>query len=297
MNEVDMFKGVYTAIITPFRNGKIDFDAFARHIESQIKDGIDGIVPMGTTGESPTVSHEDHLELIKKSVEFANKRIKVVAGTGSNSTQEAVYMSEKAAKFGVDAVLLVNPYYNKPTQKGMIAHFDAATKAAGIPSMLYNMPGRTSVNFLPESVAELVAKNPLVKGMKEASGDITQMMRLIELCGDKIDVMSGDDNLLLPLLSVGGKGVVSVLSNILPKEVKTVVNLYNEGKTAEARDAFYKILPLCRSVFVETNPIPIKWVMARAGFCSDEIRPPLTVLSDQYHEPVRAAFAKCGVKL
>lgn len=297
MNEVGMFQGVYTAIITPFKDGKIDYDAFARLIESQIKDGIDGIVPMGTTGESPTISHQDHLELIKKSVEFANKRIKVVAGTGSNSTEEAVYMSEKAAKSGVDAILLVNPYYNKPTQKGMIAHFDAATKAAGIPSMLYNMVGRTGVNFLPESVAELVAKNPLVKGMKEASGDITQMMRLIELCGDKIDVMSGDDNLLLPLLSVGGKGVVSVLSNIMPKEVKSVVTLYNEDKIEDARKAFYKILPLCRAVFFETNPIPIKWVMARAGFCTDEIRLPLTPFSEQFHEPVRKAFAACGVKL
>jgi 4-hydroxy-tetrahydrodipicolinate synthase len=292
-----MFQGVYTAIITPFKNGKIDYDSFARHIEMQIKGGVDGIVPMGTTGESPTVSTEEHFEVIKKSVEFCKKRIKVIAGTGSNSTDEAVELSESAASSGADGVLLVNPYYNKPTQKGMIAHFATIAKAAAIPVMLYNMPSRTGVNFTPESVAELVTQCPNVKGMKEASGDLTQMMHFQELCGDKVDMMSGDDNLLLPLLSIGGKGVVSVLSNILPADVKSVVTFYNDGKMDEARKAFYKILPLCRAVFCETNPIPIKWVMARAGYCSDEIRLPLTPLSESCHEQVRKAFAACGVTL
>ena len=292
-----MFSGLYTALVTPFRNGKVDFDAFARIIDMQFEGGVDGIVPMGTTGESPTITYEEHLEVIKKAVQFANKRMKVIAGTGSNSTSEAVYMSEIAAKSGVDGVLLVNPYYNKPTQKGLILHFETVAKAAGIPVMLYNIPGRTGINFLPESVAELCEKAPNVKAMKEASGDITQMMRLMELCGGRINMLSGDDNLLLPLLSIGGKGVVSVLSNILPKEIKNVINLFNAGKMVESRAAFYKILPLCRAVFAETNPIPIKWIMARAGFCSDEIRLPLTPLSPDKHESIRREFAEIGVKL
>lgn len=292
-----MFKGVYTAIITPFKNGKVDFDSFARIIEMQCEAGIDGVVPMGTTGESPTMSHDEHVEFIGKTVEFSRKRIKVVAGTGSNSTKEAVFLTEQACKLGVDGILTVNPYYNKPTQKGLIAHFSAIDKASSVPIMLYNMPGRTGINFLPESVVECIDQSPNIKGMKEASGDITQMMRLYELCGDRLDIMSGDDNLLLPLLSIGGKGVVSVLSNIAPKEVKAVIDHYNAGRIEESRKAFYRILPLCRAIFLETNPIPIKWVMARAGYCTDEVRLPLTELSADKHEVIRKAFAACGVTL
>ena len=292
-----MFTGVYTALITPFKNGKIDFDAYARIIESQIAGGVDGVVPVGTTGESPTISHADHREVIRKTVEFANKRIKVIAGTGSNSTEEAINLTVAAAQAGVDGVLLVNPYYNKPPQRALVAHFTEVSKAGGIPAVLYNIPGRTGVNFLPESVLELLDKAPLVKGMKEASGDITQMMRLIELCGDRIDVLSGDDNLLLPLLSVGGKGVVSVVSNIMPREVKSVITHFNEGRIDEARKAFYRILPVCRTVFAETNPIPIKWIMSRAGFCSSEIRLPLAELAPDKQEMVRKVFAEAGVRL
>lgn len=292
-----MFTGVYTALITPFKNGKIDFDAYARIIESQIAGGVDGVVPVGTTGESPTISHADHREVIRKTVEFANKRIKVVAGTGSNSTEEAINLTVAAAEAGVDGVLLVNPYYNKPPQRALVAHFAEVSKAGGVPAVLYNIPGRTGVNFLPESVLELLDKAPLVKGMKEASGDITQMMRLIELCGDRIDVLSGDDNLLLPLLSVGGKGVVSVVSNIMPREVKSVITHFNEGRIDEARKAFYRILPVCRAVFAETNPIPIKWIMSRAGFCSGEIRLPLSELAPDKQEMVRKVFAEAGVRL
>jgi len=225
-----MFSGLYTALVTPFKNGKVDFDSFARLIDMQYEGGVDGIVPMGTTGESPTVTNEEHIEVIKKAVEFTNKRMKVIAGTGSNSTSEAVSMSEIAAKSGVDGVLLVNPYYNKPTQKGLILHFETVAKAVDVPIMLYNIPGRTGINFLPESVAELCEKAPNVKAMKEASGDITQMMRLMELCGDRIDLLTGDDNLLLPLLSIGGKGGVSVLSNILPKEIKAVPRFWPYSK-------------------------------------------------------------------
>ena len=292
-----MFTGVYTALITPFKNGKIDYDAYARIIESQVEGGVDGVVPVGTTGESPTISHADHREVIRKTVEFANKRIKVIAGTGSNSTEEAINLTVAAAQAGVDGVLLVNPYYNKPPQRALVTHFTEVSNAGGIPAVLYNIPGRTGINFLPESVLELLDKAPLVKGMKEASGDITQMMRLIELCGDRIDVLSGDDNLLLPLLSVGGKGVVSVVSNIMPREVKFVITHFNEGRVEEARKAFYRILPVCRAVFAETNPIPIKWIMSRAGFCSGEIRLPLTELAPDKQEMVRKVFAEAGVRL
>jgi 4-hydroxy-tetrahydrodipicolinate synthase len=292
-----MFTGVYTALITPFRSGGVDYDALGRIIEMQVQGGVDGVVPMGTTGESPTVSYEEHIEVLKKTVEFVNKRVKVIAGAGSNSTREAVYITEQAVKYGVDGILSVNPYYNKPTQKGLIAHFDAVAKAAGVPVVLYNMPGRTGGNVLPESIAELCEKAPNVKAVKEASGDINQMMRLIELCGTHLDVLSGDDNLFLPLLSVGGAGVISVLSNIMPSQLKKVYTLYSAGKTTEACDAFYKLLPLCRAVFAETNPIPIKWVMARAGYCADDVRLPLTVLSDDKHAAVRSAFASCGVTL
>lgn len=292
-----MFSGVYTALITPFRNDAVDYDALARIIEMQVKGGIDGVVPMGTTGESPTVSYQEHLEILKKTVEFVNKRVKVIAGAGSNSTKEAVFITESAVKYGVDGILSVNPYYNKPTQKGLVAHFETVAKAAGVPVVLYNMPGRTGGNFLPESIAELCDKAPNVKAVKEASGDINQMMRLIELCGSRLDVLSGDDNLFLPLLSVGGAGVISVLSNILPSQTKEVYTLFNAGKTAEARAAFYKLLPLCRAVFAETNPIPIKWVMARAGYCQDDVRLPLTVLSSEKQTSVRAAFGSFGVTL
>ena len=292
-----MFTGVYTALITPFRDGGVDYDALGRIIEMQVQGGVDGVVPMGTTGESPTVSYEEHLEVLKKTVEFVDKRIKVIAGAGSNSTREAVYITEQAVKYGVDGILSVNPYYNKPTQKGLIAHFEAVAKAAGVPVVLYNMPGRTGGNVLPESIAELCEKAPNVKAVKEASGDINQMMRLIELCGTQLDVLSGDDNLFLPLLSVGGAGVISVLSNIMPSQLKEVYTLYTAGKTTEACAAFYKLLPLCRAVFAETNPIPIKWVMARAGYCADDVRLPLTVLSDDKQGAVRSAFASRGVKL
>jgi 4-hydroxy-tetrahydrodipicolinate synthase len=292
-----MFTGVYTALITPFKNGKIDYDAYARIIESQVTGGVDGVVPMGTTGESPTISHSDHSEVIRKTVEFANKRIKVIAGTGSNSTEEAINLTVAAAKAGADGVLLVNPYYNKPPQRALVAHFTEVSNAGGIPAMLYNIPGRTGINFMPESVAELVDKAPQIKAMKEASGDIAQMMRLIELCGDRIDILSGDDNLLLPLLAVGGKGVVSVVANIMPREVKSVVTNFRNGNLEEAKNIFYKILPICRAVFVETNPIPIKWVMSRAGFCSGDVRLPLMELAPDKQEIVRSAFAAAGVRL
>ncbi len=292
-----MFEGVYTALITPFRDGKIDYPALEKIIEKQIAGGIDGIIPMGTTGESPTVSFEEHREFIGRVVQLVNKRVPVVAGTGANSTEEAVWLSREAQEAGVDGVLQVNPYYNKPTQQGLVAHFEKVAKSIKIPVILYNIPGRTGVNFLPESVKELADRAPNVLAMKEATGDIAQMMRLHEICGDRLTLLSGDDNLLLPVLSIGGKGVISVLSNIVPADVKKVVTLFNKGDMAGARAQFYRLLPLCRAMFLETNPIPVKAAMEMAGHCGGELRLPMTTISDENRARLKKALQDFGVKL
>ena len=291
-----MFEGVYTAMITPFKDGEVDYKSLDIIIEDQISGGVDGLVPMGTTGESPSVSHDEHKDIIKYVVEKVNKRVKVVAGAGSNSTKEAINLSVAAESYGVDGVLLVNPYYNKPTQEGLIAHFEAVANAISIPVMLYNIPGRSGVNFLPENVVKLLDKAPNIKAMKEASGDISQMMRLIELCGDRIDILSGDDNLLLPLLAVGGNGVVSVLSNLFPADVKKVITLYKSGKLQEAKDLFYKLLPVGRSMFIETNPIPVKTAFEMMGVCSGDVRLPMTPISEENRKILKDELVNYGVK-
>jgi 4-hydroxy-tetrahydrodipicolinate synthase len=292
-----MFEGVYTALITPFSDSGVDWEALERHIENQINGGVDGVVPMGTTGESPTLSFQEHEAFIHRVVKIVNGRIKVIAGTGANSTKEAIWLTKGAMDAGVDAVLSVNPYYNKPTQKGLIAHFESIDRACNIPVILYNIPGRSGVNFLPESVKELLDRTEHVAAMKEASGDVAQMMKLIELCGSRLTVLSGDDNLLLPLLAVGGKGVISVLSNLLPADMKKVVTLFNEGRYEECRDLFYRLLPLCRAMFLETNPIPIKAAMEMTGVCSGELRLPMTSLSDSNREILKQRLLDYGVKL
>ena len=297
MKGADMFTGLYTALVTPFRNGAIDYDAAARIIEFQVAQGVDGIVPVGTTGESPTVSFNEHKEFIRKVVDIVKGRVKVIAGTGSNSTEEAICLSRSAQDHGVDGVLLVNPYYNRPTQKGLIQHFAKIAGSIKIPVVLYNIPGRTGVNFLPESVRDLLKECGNIVAIKEASGDINQMMRVIELCGDRLTLLSGDDNLLLPVLSIGGRGVISVLSNILPADVKKVITLYESGNAGEASKLFYRLLPLCRAMFLETNPIPVKAAMAMAGHCTDDMRLPLMALSDDNRVKLRKALLDYGVAL
>jgi 4-hydroxy-tetrahydrodipicolinate synthase len=290
-----MFEGVHTALITPFSDGKIDYSALEKLIEMQIAGGIDGIVPLGTTGESPTVSFNEHKEYIKQVVKLVDGRVKVIAGTGANSTEEAVYLSQSAQDSGVDGILQVNPYYNRPAQRGLVAHFEKVAKSVSLPVILYNIPSRTGVNFLPESVFELIGRVDNVVAMKEASGDILQMMRLRELCGDRLTLLSGDDNLFLPVLAIGGAGLISVLSNIIPADVRNVLTLHKAGDQKGAREAFYRLLPLCRAIFVETNPIPLKAVMAMAGYCSGEIRLPLTPLADEHREKLRKLFSDNGV--
>ncbi|EPG74845.1 4-hydroxy-tetrahydrodipicolinate synthase [Leptospira fainei serovar Hurstbridge str. BUT 6] len=273
-----MFRGVYTAIITPFKNGKIDYDSYFSLLEKQIKGGVSGVVPCGTTGESPTLSHDEHAELIRETVRTVKKRIQVVAGTGSNSTQEAVSLTEEACKDGVDGILQVNPYYNKPTQEGMYLHFKEIADHSSVPIMLYNIPGRTSVNLLPETVLRL-AEHPRIRSMKEATGDLGQMAKLISLVGNKMTVLSGDDNLTLPLLSVGGVGVVSVISNLFPASIVRLVGSFQKGDLQTAQKIHYDFLELFALAFTETNPIPIKAAMSWNGYCSPEIRLPLTPLT------------------
>lgn len=292
-----MFEGVYTALITPFKNNRIDWDSLERIIEMQINGGIDGIVPLGTTGECPTLSFEEHEEFIQMVVKLVHGRSKVIAGTGANCTAEAVRLSKSAEAAGVDGVLQVSPYYNKPPQRGLIAHFESVAKAISVPVILYNIPSRTGVNFLPESIAELLERTDNIAAVKEASGDLSQMMRLIELCGDRLSVLSGDDGLFLPLLTAGGKGLVSVLSNILPEHVRRVYTVFMQGQISEAQKLFTMLLPICRALFLETNPIPIKTAMALAGYCTDEMRLPLVPMLPEKTAELEKAFAEGGVKL
>ncbi len=273
-----MFQGVYTAIITPFKNGKIDYDSYFKLLEKQIKAGVNGVVPCGTTGESPTLSHLEHAELIRETVKAVKNRIQVVAGTGSNSTQEAIELTEAACKDGVDGILSVNPYYNKPTQEGLFQHFKAIAEHSSVPVMLYNIPGRTSVNLLPETVLRL-SEVKHIRSMKEATGDLGQMSKLISLVGHKMTVLSGDDNLTLPLLAIGGVGVVSVVSNLFPNALVKLVQNFHEGKIAEARKIHYDFIEVFALAFMETNPIPIKAAMSWFGHCSSEIRLPMTPLT------------------
>jgi 4-hydroxy-tetrahydrodipicolinate synthase len=289
-----MFKGSIVAIVTPFRNGKVDEEAFRRLIEFQIENGTSAIVPVGTTGESATLDMEEHKRTLKIAVEAAGKRVPVIAGTGGNSTAEAIELTEHAKKIGADATLQVTPYYNKPTQEGMVQHFKAIAKAVALPQVLYNIPGRTGVNLLPRTVAR-VAELPEVVAIKEASGSLGQMAEVVQLAGDKITLLSGDDNLTLPILAIGGKGVISVVANIVPKDNADMVKAWEEGKIDQARELFYKLLPLCQAMFIETNPIPVKTSLALLGKIDGEMRLPLCPMAPANQEKLRTALQDYGL--
>jgi 4-hydroxy-tetrahydrodipicolinate synthase len=288
-----MFQGVYTAVITPFRQGKIDYDSYFKILENQIRSGVAGVVPCGTTGESPTLSYEEHKELIQKTVQVVSGKIQVIAGTGSNSTKEAIELTESACADGVDGILSVNPYYNKPTQEGMFQHFTAIANVSSKPVMLYNIPGRTNVNLLPETVSRLAA-HPKIAAIKEATGDLGQMAKVISQCPTNFDLLSGDDNLTLPVLSIGGKGVVSVVSNLFPRACVDMVSLYLRGDLEASKKIYYKLLPVFVNAFIETNPIPIKAAMSWFGYCSNELRLPMTSLSES---PSAESFKKIVFQL
>lgn len=289
-----MFKGSIVAIVTPFKDGKVDEESYRQLIEFQIENGTSAIVPCGTTGESATLNVDEHARVIDIAVEAVNNRVPVIAGTGGNSTSEAIELTEHAKKVGADATLQVTPYYNKPTQEGLYQHFKAIAKAVPLPQVLYNVPSRTSVNMLPETVARL-AELPEVVAIKEASGNIGQMADIVRLAGDKITLLSGDDNLTLPVLSIGGAGVVSVAANIVPRDTADLVKAWEEGRIDEAKGLFYKLLPLCQAMFFETNPIPVKTSLGLMGKIQDEMRLPLYPMAPANLEKLKKALSEYGL--
>jgi 4-hydroxy-tetrahydrodipicolinate synthase len=289
-----MFQGSMVAIVTPFKNERVDEERFRQLIEFQIKSGTSAIVPCGTTGESATLSFEEHHRVIDITVEAVRKRVPVIAGTGGNSTSEAIELTAHAKEAGVDATLQVAPYYNKPTQEGLYQHFKAIAEAVPLPQVLYNIPGRTGVNILPATVARLAGLHEVV-AIKEASGDLGQMAEVVRLAGDKITLLSGDDNLTLPVLAIGGKGVVSVVANIAPKDSAEMVKSWQDGKVDQCRNLFYRLLPLCQAMFYETNPIPVKTSLALMGKIEDKMRLPLCAMAPANLEKLKKVLQSYGL--
>lgn len=273
-----MFKGSIVAIVTPFKNGSVDVETLRQLVEFQIEGGTDAIVPCGTTGEASTLDYDEHLLVVKTVVEQVNKRVPVIAGTGSNSTAEAIELTQLAKDAGVDGCLLVTPYYNKPTQEGLVRHYTAVAEAVAIPQILYNVPGRTGVNMLPETVARLAPIKNIV-AIKEATGSLQQASEVLALCGDQIDVLSGDDFITFPMMACGAKGVISVLANIMPKAVGDLTDAYFAGDLATARKLHLDTLKISNAMFIESNPVPVKTALGLMGKCSDDVRLPLCPMS------------------
>ncbi|MEZ6852877.1 4-hydroxy-tetrahydrodipicolinate synthase [Halodesulfovibrio aestuarii] len=289
------FSGAYTALVTPFQDGKIDEERFRKHIEWQITEGINGLVPCGTTGESATLTHDEHKEAIRICVEQANKRVPVLAGAGSNNTKEAIHLTQFAKDAGADGVLLISPYYNKPTQEGIYQHFKHIADTITIPMVLYNVPGRTGSNILPSTVARLHKDIPQITGIKEATGNLVQVSDLIEQCGTSLNVLSGDDFTLLPLLSLGGAGVISVVSNLLPKKMAALCNAWNEGDITTARKLHFEMQPLNRAMFMESNPIPVKTALALQGKMDTDFRLPMVPLAEENLKKLKSIMADAGL--
>lgn len=289
-----MFRGSIVALVTPFKNGKVDEEALRELIEFQIEGGTSAIVPCGTTGESATLDFEEHKKVIDITVNAVKKRVPVIAGTGGNSTSEAIELTEHAKHSGVDATLQVTPYYNKPSQEGLYRHFKAIAEAVPLPQVLYNVPGRTGLNMLPETVARLADIKEIV-AIKEASGNLGQMAEIIGLVGDKMTLLSGDDNLTLPVLAIGGKGVISVVANIEPKDTSKMISEWEKGNIEESKRLYYKLLPLCQAMFYETNPVPVKTSLALMGRIGDEMRLPLVSLSQANLDKLKKALRAYGL--
>ena len=289
------FQGSFVAMVTPFRNGKVDEAKLRELVEFHITHGTDGLIPCGTTGESPSLSHDEHRRVVELVIEAARGRIRVVAGTGSNSTAEAIDMTRHAERAGATGALVVNPYYNKPTQEGLYRHFRAVAESVAIPILLYNIQSRTAINVETDTMARLVRDAKNIVGVKEASGSLDQMSQVIAACGPDFSVLSGDDNITLPLLAIGGSGVVSVIANIVPRETADLVHAALEGDWKRARDLHYRLFPLARAAFLETNPIPIKEAMALAGMIEPEFRLPMCRMSDANREKLRAILKPYGL--
>ena len=290
-----MFRGSMVAIITPFNeDGSVNEDKFRQLVEFQIENGTDVIVPCGTTGESATLNYEEHDLVVRACIEQVNGRVPVVAGTGSNSTAEAVEMSLHAKEMGADGLLLVSPYYNKPSQEGLYQHYKTIAEAVALPQILYNVPGRTGMNMTAETTIRLADIDNIV-AVKEASGDVTQASEIISKAGDKIDVLSGDDFLTLPLMACGAKGIISVTANIMPKEVKAMVTAINEGRWDDAQAMHLKMLDIHNAMFIESNPVPVKTALSVMGRCSETIRQPLVDLQPASLEKLKAVMATYGL--
>lgn len=282
------------ALVTPFKSGKVDEKTLRSLVRRQIDAGTDAIVPVGTTGESPTVSFKEHERIIEIVIDAAGGEVPVIAGTGANSTDEALMLTKFAKKAGAAGALLVTPYYNKPTQEGLYRHYEAIAKQVEIPIVLYNVPGRTAVSLAPETVARL-SKISNIVAIKEATGSLDQTSHILSLCD--ITVLSGDDSLTLPLMAVGAKGIISVIANVIPDAVAKMVDSYFSGRHEDAKKLHYKMFPLCRAMFVETNPIPVKRAMEILGLCSGEMRLPLCPISDAGEKVLVAAMKAYGLKV
>jgi 4-hydroxy-tetrahydrodipicolinate synthase len=289
-----MFKGAIVAMVTPFRNGKVDEEALRRLIEEQIAGGTDGIAPCGTTGESTTLSHEEHDRVIEITVEAAGKRVPVIAGTGSNSTEEAIRLTKHAWKAGADAALIVCPYYNRPTQEGLYLHYRAIAEEVPIPIIVYNIPGRTGTNMLTETLARL-AEIPNIVGVKEASGSLKQMSDVVRLCGPDFSVLSGDDIFTLGLLAIGGNGVISVISNVVPGDMAAMVDAFAAGDLVKARALHHRMSPLIDALFIETNPIPVKAALSMMGKISYELRLPLCRMAEKNEAALKKVMQEYGL--
>ncbi len=289
-----MFKGAIVAIVTPFKKGKVDEEALRELIEFQITNGTDGIVPCGTTGESPVLSHKEHDRVIEITVDAVKKRVPVIAGTGSNSTDEAIRLTKHAYEVGADGALMVCPYYNRPTQEGLYQHYKLIADKVPIPIIVYNIPGRTGVNMTPETLARL-AKIKNIVGVKEAAGSLQQMADIIRICGPDFSVLSGDDFFTFPLLCLGGHGIISVVSNVAPADMAALIDSFNAGNIKKARKLHYQLTPLVSSLFIETNPVPVKAALAMMGKIQNEMRMPLWKLSDVNYEKLKKAMQDYGL--
>lgn len=288
------FQGSIVAMVTPFRDGAVDRAKIREQVEFHVKHGTDAIVPCGTTGEAPTLSPEEHKEVVEETIKAAAGRVPVIPGTGTNSTAKTIALTKHAKAAGAAAVLIVNPYYNKPTQAGLLAHFRAIADAVDIPIIMYNIPGRTAVNMLPETVAEL-AEHPNIVGIKEATGDLVQMTQDIILCRGKLCFLSGDDTLTLPLMAVGGAGVISVVANIVPADVVAMTHAALKGDWKRAQEAHLRLFPLCQAMFYETNPIPVKTAMKILGLGNAELRLPMTPMGEANLRKLEKALKAYGL--
>lgn len=286
-----MFKGSIVAIVTPFKNGKFDKKSFRNLIEFQILNGTDAIVPVGCTGEAATLTHDEHKEVIEYALERVNRRVPVIAGTGSNSTAEALQLTEFAKKAGCDGALIITPYYNKPTPSGIYNHYRAIAEHVDIPIILYNVPSRTGISILPETVAKLSEIRNIV-GIKEASGSLDQVSKIISLCGDDFDVLSGDDSMTLPIVSVGGKGVISVAANVMPAQVKDMVHSALSGNWQHAQKVHIQLFDMFKALFIETNPIPVKTCLHLMKMIELELRMPLTPPVEENKKKLESVLRK-----